>query len=370
MWKLVRLLFLAIEDILRSGFFLISSLLIGSLLWVGTLHADTLAFSRNARTFELQHSSLIVKSLAHSCLALKEVHDGLPCNPGYVTKTKKAGLRIEGLLSNGYSNLSRTRRILNNQFDQDVMNDFFQDQNVLQTETFLDLMFVSSMISSRYSPISYKLFTVIRNSANPDVDLYAVEESDLLVQMGRSWGNFDFGLEIKSTEWKFIRQRFKLLSLATQQGLNQIRPKTQTTFFLNPSISYEFKTADWSPRVVVQGTNLGTISEAYSEFPHPAEVIVGFGVSPPIPYGVLDFLLDYKSLNFEETPGERLHFGSLYRLGAMSLGAGLDSNGSSLGIYQGLESVNAGILFTSTRQPWRTNDYYAETVSFQLGWQL
>lgn len=355
---------------LLNHFFSIAFLFVSSLVWTTNSHADSLAFSRNARTFELQHSSLIVKSLGHACLALKEVQDGLPCNPGYVTKTKKAGLRIEGLLSNGYSNLSRTRRILNNQFDQDLMTDFFQDQNVLQTETFLDLMFVSSMISSRYSPISYKLFTVIRNSANPDVDLYAVEETDLLVQLGHTWGAFDFGLEIKSTEWKFVRQRFKLLSLATQQGLNQIRPKTQTTLFLNPSLTYEFRNLSWSPRVVAQGTNLGTISEVYPEFPHPAEPMVGFGLSPPVPYGTLDLLLDYKSLNFEEVQSEKLHFGSLYKLGAMSLGAGIDSNGSSLGIYQGLESVNAGILFTTTRQPWRNNDYYAETVYVQLGWQL
>lgn len=331
--------------------------------------ADSLALSRNARTFELQHSSLIIKSLGHACLALKEVQDGLPCNPGYVTRIKKAGLRVEGLLSNGYSNLTRTRRILSNQFDQDLLTDFFQGQSVLQTETFVDLMFVSPFISSRISPLSYKLFTVIRNEANPDADLYAVEENDLAIQFGYRWGGFDFGLEIKSTEWKFVRQRFKMLSLATPEGLAKIRPKSQQTVFLNPSITYELPIF-WAPRIVLQAANLGKVSEEFEEFPHPEELTAGFGLSPPLPYGSLDILIDYKSLNYEEDEMDRFHLGVIYRLGAMSLGAGLDSNGVSLGIFQGLESVNAGILFTSTRQPWKESDYYADTVYVQLGWQL
>lgn len=329
----------------------------------------SLAFSRNARTFETQHASLLVKSLAFACLGLQEVADSLPCNPAMTSKATKGSLKAAGLISNGYSNLAKTRRLLSGNIDQPLIDDLFSDQRVLQVESSANVMFTSQYINSRYTPVSYKFFSVIRNDANPDVELFAVEEEDLAIQTGFSYGDFDFGIELKKTDWKFIRQRFKLLSLGTQQGRDAIKPKKQTGYFIQPAINYNIPLS-WSPRIAIQVVNVGTVDEKYEEFKHPTEMQFGFGITPPVPYGKLDILLDYKSLNYEEKAADKIHLGALYKYGAMNLGFGLDSNGGSIGVFYGLEQINAGILFSTTQLPWREDDYFAQTVYVQVGWQL
>lgn len=330
---------------------------------------DSLSFSRNARTFETQHGSLIVKSLAFACLGLNDVADGLPCNPAMTSKATKGNLKAEGLISNGYNNLAKAKKLLSGDVDQAVVNDLFSDQRVIQVESFADVMFTSKFMNSRFTPFSYKFFSVVRNDANPDVELFAVDEQDLTIQSGFSFGDFDIGVELKKTDFKFIRQRFKLLALSTQQGVDAIKPKKQSALFIQPAATYNLP-FDWSPRVVLQIVNMGVVDEKYDEFRHPVEAQFGLGISPPVPYGKLDLLLDYKSLNYEEKADEKIHLGALYKYGVMNLGFGLDANGASLGVYYGLEQINAGILFSTTQLPWREEDYYAQTVYLQVGWQL
>lgn len=333
------------------------------------VQASELAFSRNARTFESQHETLLVKALAYSCLAAEDIPDGILCNPAMTSKTTQGKLKAEGLISNGYSNLSKTKRLLSGEVDQGLIDDLFTNQPVLQAESFLDVMFTSKYINARYSPLDYKFFSVIRNDANPDVELFAVEQEDLTAQTGYSYEEFDFGLEVKTTQWKFIRQRFKLLSLATQQGMDAIKPKKQRTTFFQPGVNYNI---NWflPIRLSAKIVNIGFIDEEYDEFKHPTESQFGLGFSIPVKYGKLDLLFDYKSLNYEESEGGKLHSGLLYKYGAMNLGFGLDSDGISAGVFYGLEQINSGIMFSTTKIPWRNDDFYSETVYVQVGWQL
>lgn len=119
----------------------------------------------------------------------------------------------------------------------------------------------------------------------------------------------------------------------------------------------------------MQVANLGYIENPSDEFQHPTEPEVGLGVSPELPFGKLDLMLDYKSLSYDENE-EKIHAGILFGFGAMSLGAGVDNYGGSTGIFYSLEQINAGILYSTTQLPWRKDDYYAQTVYVQVGWQL
>jgi hypothetical protein len=331
--------------------------------------ADSLSFSRNARTFEAQQSTLLIKSLAFSCLTLNSISDGIPCNPAMTPKATKGSLKATGLISNGYSNLARTRRLLSGEVDPALINELFSDQPVLQAESNVDVMFTSKYLNAKLSPLSYKFFSVVRNQANPDVDLFAVEEQDLTLQTGYSIDQLDLGVEFKKTDWKFIRQRVKLLALTTQQGSDSIKPKNQSAYFIQPAANYNFDFS-WSPKMAAKIVNLGQLDKTYDEFPHPVEVQLGVGISPPVTYGKLELMLDYKSLNYEEKDFEKLHLGVLYKYGAMDIGLGLDNNGASAGVFYGLEQINSGILFSTTKLPWKDNDYYSQTVYVQIGWQL
>ena len=293
----------------------------------------------------------------------------IPCNPAMTNKSTKGSLKASGLISNGYSNLAKTRRLLSGDVDQSVVNDLFSDQPVLQAEANIDIMFTSKYLNSKFSPVSYKFFSVVRNEANPDIELFAVDEQSLTLQTGASYGAFDYGLEFQKMDWKFIRQRIKLLALSTQQGMESVKPKKQTAYLFQPGVNYNFNT-EWSPRVSMKVVNLGYFDQEYSEFAHPVEAQFGVGLSPTVYVGKLDLLLDYKSLNYEEKDWDKLHLGILYHYGAMDIGLGLDNNGVSAGVFYGLEQINAGILFSTTKLPWKEADYFSQTVYVQMGWQL
>ncbi len=67
----------------------------------------------------------VMKALAHSCLTITRVPDGLPCNPAMVPFNKKSNLSAESLLSNGLANYERVRNILNGNIDQNAIDGLF-----------------------------------------------------------------------------------------------------------------------------------------------------------------------------------------------------------------------------------------------------
>ena len=334
-----------------------------------TLAQSVLTNIKNSRTFESQHESLIVRSLGFACLGLEDVSDGILCNPAMTPKAKKGNLKVEGLISNGYGNLGKIKKFLSNSIDENLVNELFDSQQVLQTETSVDVMFTSPYLNARFSPVSYKFFSVAKNVANPDIELFAVEEKDLTFQSGFSLGEFDLGLEIQKRDWKFIRSRFKLYDLLSEAGKDAVKPKDQSGLFLNPALNYnlnnQFKTV-FSIKLV----NLGWVNKYYEEFQHPTELQYGVSVTPNIYYGQLTFLLDYKSLSNSDSDFDKLHFGTHYKFGAMNLGFGIDNNGTSFGVFYGLEQINASILFSTTELPWKSSEYLAQTVYLQIGIKL
>ena len=92
---------------------------------IATAQSSDLAFSRNARTYETQHTSLVVKGLANACLTLALVPDGLPCNPAMTPLNDGAGLGISFQLSNGYASLDSIRKILDAKITPEVIESFF-----------------------------------------------------------------------------------------------------------------------------------------------------------------------------------------------------------------------------------------------------
>ncbi len=331
--------------------------------------AVQLAYSKNARTFETQRSSLMIKSLAFSCLALVEMPDDLPCTGAAVPYATKAHLKVNGLISNGYANLAKLRKIISEEVDAEIVNDLFGEARVLQAEAQADVAFISRFLNAKYSPFAYRFFSVARNVANPDVELFAVEEQSLQIQTGYKFDQLSFGVDFVYTEWRFVKEQFKLLGLLSQQNLEQIKPKSFKSYFVEPSALYIFE-SDFKPRISMKGARLGNVSERFDQFLFPTELQVGFGVTADVLFGKMDFLLDYKSIESTADTNRKFHFGSLYHLGAMSLGFGVDDYGVSTGINYGLDVIQAGVAFSTTQLPWRTDDYYSQTVYLQIGWKL
>ncbi len=332
---------------------------------------SNLAFSRNARTFETQQASLVSKSMAFACLSLEVVPDGLPCNPAFTPLRKSAIFGVEGLLSNGYSTLSTMQKLLAGTIDQDLVNALFGPERVLQIEANAELDLVSHFLNARYTPASVKYFSVVRNEANPNVDLYAVQEDNFILQSGTEiLKGFYAGIQIRNINRKFVKEQFSLLILSTDQGKLLLTPHNQQATYIEPGIAYVYDSL-WRPRISAMIANLGVQRGDFTNLIEPIEGQYSLGMSPPLPWGKLDLEVDYRSMTYDEPGiGQRLHFGGLYHFGAMNLSGGIDYNGISGGIFYGLQQINAGITYSTTRVPWRSEDYFTQTVYVQFGWQI
>ncbi len=329
-----------------------------------------LAFSSNARTFETQHSTLSVKGLAHSCLTLTTIPDGLPCNPAQTPLNSSPKLGVELLLSNGTSSLENLKKLLDGEVNQDLVDTLFNEGQIMQIESNSDVNFQSKFFNAQYVPYTIKGLSVVRNEADPDVDLYVVEEKAFLFQTGYEiFNDFYAGIQTRFVDRKFINKRFKLISLGTQAGSDLLRPQHQTATYIEPGFTY-FLEKKWRSRVSLMVVNSGTISEKNDDLKTPVEVQLGFGFSPPIGWGVLDISLEYRSMNYNENDLQKLRLGSMYRFGSMYLTAGIDANGISGGVFYGLDQINAGIMYSTTRLVNENDEYFTQTVYAQLGWQI
>jgi len=344
--------------------------IVGQILFLSLpSQAADLAFSRNARTFETQHSTLVMKGLAHSCLSILDIPDGLPCNPAMTPFNRKPVLGVEVMLSNGYPALNNVRKMLDGKITQELVDLLFAQGQITQIEANADVNFRSKYLNAQYSPISVKGFSVVRNEANPDIELYAVEEKGFTFQTGLPvFRDFYAGVQTRFLQRKFIRQRFKAVQLATQEGKDLLKPKEQSVAYVEPGMTY-FLGQAWRPRLSVFVANLGFVSQEYAELSQPVEGQYALGISPPLPWGDLDLTFEYRSMNYQEEWAQRLRVGALYRFGSMYLMGGADANGFSGGVYYGLDKFNAGIMYSTTRYI-NEDEFYTQTVYVQLGWQI
>lgn len=340
------------------------------LLQPEALYAQSLAFSRNARTFETVNASLVQKSLAHACLSLIQNPDGLPCNPANVPMSKKPRLGIDILLSNGYSALNNVRELIKGDIDQELVDKLFEERKILQIEASSQINFQSAYFNARYSPLSVTGFSVVRNEANPEVEISVIEESGFLFQSGYELlGGFYVGAQLRFVERKFIEKQFRLVELGTPAGKDLLKPQKQSATYIEPGITWIIAES-WKPRISLFMANLGFESERYEELGIQPDPQVGLGLSPPVRWGSLELTLDYKSLTYNEPDIEKFRLGGLYQFGAMNLSGGIDANGVSGGIYYSIEQVNAGVMYSTTRLTNQDEEYFTQTVYVQLGWKI
>ena len=340
------------------------------ILTAASARADDLFLSQNARTFDTQQSSLITKGLGNACLAVAGIPDSLPCNSGMLPLYDRPKLGVQALISNGYSTLDKIRKLLNGNLNQDTVNALFGKDHILQIEGNAEIDFISKYFSARYTPETVRYFSVIRNEANPEVEISAVEEKNFVVQGAYPVNDLlTLGLQAKSYSRRFVKERFQLIDLATDAGKNALKPKTQHGIFFEPTATLNLP-GSLKPRLVLAVANVGSEDGDVDRLNEPAEVQAGGAVTVPIGWADVQMDLDYKSLSYNESWNQKFHLGGVLRFGTMWLSGGLDYYGMSGGVFYGLEQVNAGILFTSTQVPWNSNDYYANTVYLQIGWQI
>ena len=331
---------------------------------------DQLAFTHNPRTQIDQGSTLISKSVAHACLGLLDLSDGLECNPANSPYLINSSFGIEGSISNGYSNLQNVRDMLSGNVSQDTVNNIFGQGRFTQIDTSATVLFKSKYFSGSYTPLSVRGFSIVRNEANPEAQVQFVEETGFAFQSGAKIGDqFSVGLQTRLVSRKSVSRTFKLVELATESGRDLLKPQDQTVVFLEPGATWIIAKA-WQPRISVFVQDVPISKNGESYVPITTSPQAGFAISPPVKFGQMDLMLEYRQLEADAGIKRSVHLGGIYRFGSMNLLGGIDGNGSSGGVFYTLDKINAGIMYSTTTTLFSTDNFYTQTVYAQLGWQL
>lgn len=329
---------------------------------------DSLAYTSSARTHLANQASLLIKSVGHSCLSMTLIVDDLPCNPAFTPLAKNSSLSFQFLLSNGYSNLETTRQLFKKTADYSSLQEFLKEKPVIQIESVGEMFFRTSLVSGKYTPLNQQLFSVVRNVAYPRAALRAKDESNLVLQSGFSIQNRYFlGAKIISAKKRYIMKTFDLFDLGTESGRNLLDPQNVDVLYFEPGIGYISNNL-WNFHFSAVQRGLGYSKGDGKVFEMKPQTELGFSVSPPTSWGKMQVGIDYKKLGFDDS--RLLHLGILYQLGSMTTGFGADEYGISWGVMFYLKQLYSGILFTTTRAPWNSSEFYTDTIYTQLGVEL
>lgn len=342
------------------------------LLWAicssASLNAAPLALvtTRSARSFEATPASLVERGLAFACLSLPEMPDRPACNPALNAAVAKPTLELRGLLASGYTNLNEILDLTKGTLSQEALDKVFaDDQFLLETEADVELSFRSRWFSLGYRPLTASGIIVARNEANPDIEVRAVKGQSFYGQSSvRLARGLNVGLRASYMKLTGVSGRFRLTDGSFPKARSEYR------IYLEPGASYELPFA-WRPRVAFFLARLGYRGGSrLSGIDTPLSPELGVSVSPPLYWGSLDLSLEYRDIEGGAVASSRVRGGAMYRLGAMAASLGVDKAGISTGVYALIQSIGAGILFSTNRVPWRSSGAYTQTMYSQIVWSF
>lgn len=348
---------------LRSAFFLLLMLSSGPAL------ALDLDFRRHPRQFELQNHSLIHKSLAYSCLSLKTAMvDSLPCSPSLISKEDRPKFYFGGYFSNGFTSLEKAKDVLNGKIEQATVDNFFSFDQILESEGMLESIARYKRFGLHYSPLNVRFLSSIKNLADPLLRLSAVSERTLRGQYGSPLGsNFHFGVQVRYVERQHVIKSFPLRLLGTEEGIRLLTRENQQVLYVEPALSLSFENAPLSPALTGMLANLKVMGEADAPVEEPVEM--QFGLSLGL-LKDLRFMVDFRSLSYEEEAEQKFHMGLLWNLSPARLAFGWDSYGMSLGAFTEFHHVVIGTMVSTTWVPGTHDAKTREAFHLQMGWRI
>lgn len=340
-------------------------------------HGFSSEFNMSARTQPGSFSSLVEKSLAYACLGMSSLPDSLPCNPAWLFENKKSALSGHFLVSNGYGNLEKTRKILSGTANDEIVSLLSSDEKILQSEGDGSIFFRSKYLAGSYTPYNISILSVVRDETNPKVDFVGISQSQWVLQSAYELKkNFSIGIQLRGVERSYVANSFYLLEAATEDGKKKLAANKTTNTYAEPGLVYlipEYWGLNFS--IMKKNLQLSSSSDLPANTPasriDPESTAMGVGLNPPMRWGQLSLSVDYRQLtDLTQRDVSFMHYGSLYKYGTMSLSAGADDYGFSGGIFFSIEKLNSGILFTTTKVPWIERSSYSQTVYTQFGMEI
>lgn len=299
------------------------------------------------REIPLGTSDFTHRSLGTTCFAMDAVVDGLPCNPAFTAKERKAQFQTHVFFGNNVSYVHDVNDIMNNQTNQTNIEHLFNQTRSSEMEANVEAGFLNEKFGLSFSPYRLSYYSLIRNTALPVITLYAGEEQIIRTQLA-SYIQDDFymGVQLRGVQRRFILSEFTLTDALAENSQDDIfRVREQKAIFFEPGFLWAPEDRQWSPQVSLVMTQLGAVDRKYTELPASPQGHLGVSVKPPVPLGELELGTTFTAQSRYESWTELVRLGGSYKLGATQYVISGTSNQYSLAFLLHYKGVRGGLTY-------------------------
>ena len=299
------------------------------------------------RSIPLGTSDFTHRSLGTTCFAMDAVVDGLPCNPAFAAKERRAQLQTHIFFGNNVSYAQDVNDILNNQTSQKNVEHLFNQTRSSEMEANVEAGFLTEKFGISFSPYRLSYYSLIRNSALPVITLYAGQEQVIRTQLATYvQDDFYFGLQLRAVQRRFILSEFTLADALVENSQEDIfRVREQKALYFEPGLLWTPEGKEWNPQVSLTVTQLGAVDKKYTELPASPEAHLGTSVKPPITYGELEFGTTFTAQSRYEKWTNLIRLGASYKLGATQYVASATENQYDLAFLLHYKGVRGGLTY-------------------------
>lgn len=299
------------------------------------------------RSIPLGTSDFTHRSLGTTCFAMDAAIDGLPCNPAFTAKERKAQLQTHIFFGNNVSYAQDVNDILNNQTNQKNIEHLFNQTRSSEMEASVEAGFLTEKFGISFSPYRLSYYSLIRNSSLPVITLYAGQEQVIRTQLASYvQDDFYFGLQLRAVQRRFILSEFTLTDALVENSQEDIfRVRDQKALYFEPGLLWAPEGQAWSPQVSMTITQIGAVDKKYTELPASPEAHLGTSIKPPFTYGELELGTTFTAQSRYEKWTNLIRLGASYKLGATQYVASATENQYDLAFLLHYKGVRGGLTY-------------------------
>lgn len=330
---------------------------LAALLGVATLpgaRADD-TFSSIPSRFQTADLSVGSRALGEICYSRDVMPDGTVCNPAFLPYNDQSSLLARIFIGNGYSAFNTANQFLLQPVTQGTLQAMFQQNSVTSVEASAGLVFTSRYFSASFTPYRIQYVSEVHNPNDPVMAINASLERELSFSGGiplsladPSLGEFSLGSKLSIIQRKYISSTFSFVDVVDNSG--QLLPvNNQTAVIYEPSVGWRHLVGGWTLLGSVAGTGIGPATPYDPLWADPADLAVGIGVEPPLPFGRLRIGLDLVNLINGVGLDSRLRAGVSYQFGIFEAMLGANQNAFTSGVYFNASFLDLGLVYEFLR---------------------
>lgn len=334
------------------------------------------AFTSVPDRFAAEELTLSSRGLGLICLARKELPDGSVCNPTALDSVTHPRLVARAFLGNGFTNLDRANRLINQPITRDVLQGLFTEESTTGIEANLGLSYAMPHLGATFTPYRIQFVSEIHNPGLPVVKLAAAMEREVSVMTGVGLGRltqtlegFKVGAKARFLHRRVLSSEFGLIELSTQDPGTLVPVLEGAAVFFEPVVSWEGRLGRVHLLASAQIKNLGGAWGASGVFTAPTDGEFGFGLGVPLPLGELRIGAEAVRIFTALSLAERFRLGASYKLGVLEVLGGANAAAVTGGLHLALGWVQAGIVYEAYRAAWERTDLVSRLsteISFRV----